>query len=134
MAEMITVRDVKTLQEVCDFLKKAGVYYLATNEGTQPHVRPFGTANIYEGKLYIQTGKGKPVALQMEANPQIEISAMHEGEWIRLLAEVVDGTTPETINSMYDAYPFLKPADGEVDDSQVLYLTNWKATISSYVF
>ena len=134
MAENIKTRNLETLEEICDFLKKAGVYYLATNEGNQPHVRPFGTANIFGGKLYIQTGKGKPVALQMEANPQIEISAMSEGEWIRLLATVVEDTTPEGLTSMYDAYPFLKPSDSENDNSQLLYLTDYKATVSSYVF
>ena len=134
MAENITTRDLNSLEEICEFLKKAGTYYLATNEGNQPHVRPFGTANMLGGKLYIQTGKGKPVALQMEANPRIEISAMNGGEWIRLLATVVDDTTPETIASMYDAYPFLKPADNENDNSQILYLTDVKATVSSYVF
>jgi len=134
MAENIKTRTIESLEEICDFLKKAGTYYLATNEGDQPHVRPFGTANIFGGKLYIQTGKGKPVALQMEANPKVEISAMNGGEWIRLLATVVDDTTPETVASMYEAYPFLKPANAENDNSQILYLTNIKATVSSYVF
>ena len=59
------------MEKVCEFLKSAGVYYLATVEGDQPRVRPFGTAHIFEGKLYIQTGKSKPVSKQLAANPQV---------------------------------------------------------------
>ena len=77
------------MQEVYDFLKACGTYYLATVEGDQPRVRPFGTVDIFEGKLYIQTGRVKPVAHQMETNPKIEISGMYEGRWIRVTAEAV---------------------------------------------
>ena len=71
------------MQEVCEFLKAAGTYYLATDEGGQPRVRPFGTAHVFDGKLYIQTGKVKAVSRQMHANPRIEICAMHGGRWLR---------------------------------------------------
>ena len=71
------------MKQVYEFLKKAEVYYLATVEGDQPRVRPFGTIDLFEDKLYIQTGKVKPVANQMKANPKVEISAMAEGKWIR---------------------------------------------------
>ena len=64
------------IDEVCEFLKAAGTYYLATTDGDQPHVRPFGTAHIFEGRLYIQTGKSKDVAKQLDANPKFEISGM----------------------------------------------------------
>ena len=74
------------MHEVYEFLKSAGVYYLATVDGDQPRVRPFGTIDLYDGRLYIQTGKSKDVANQLKANPRIEISAMHEGRWIRLEA------------------------------------------------
>ena len=68
------------MQRVADFLKAAGVYYLATVEGDQPRVRPFGTANIFEGKLYIQTGKVKPVSQQIHANPKAELCAFKDGQ------------------------------------------------------
>ena len=77
------------MKEVYDFLKKCGVFYIATVDGDQPRVRPFGALNIFEDKLYIQTGKVKNVAKQMEANPKVEISAFTEGKWIRLTGEVV---------------------------------------------
>ena len=77
------------MQEVYEFLKSAGTYYLATTDGSQPRVRPFGTIDLFEGRLYIQTGKRKEVAAQLKRNPKIEISAMHEGRWIRLEAEAV---------------------------------------------
>ena len=72
------------MKQVCQFLKDAGTYYLATMDGDQPRVRPFGTAHIFEDKLYIQTGKGKAVAKQISANPKVEICAMKDDEWIRV--------------------------------------------------
>ena len=56
---------MKTLLDVCKFLKAAGTYYLATVDCDKPRVRPFGTAHIYNGKLYIQTGKKKAVSHQI---------------------------------------------------------------------
>ena len=61
------------MQSVYEFIKKCGTYYLATVEGDQPRVRPFGTVNIFEGKLYIQTGKIKPVSKQIDKDPKVEI-------------------------------------------------------------
>ena len=121
------------MQEVLDFLKKAGTYYLATVEGDQPRVRPFGTANIFDGKLYIQTGKAKPCSKQMAANPKVEISAMDGGAWIRIEATVVNDDRREAKVSMLEAYPSLKdmysPDDG---NTQVLYLKDATATISTF--
>ena len=121
------------MQEVYEFLQKAGTYYLATNEGVQPRVRPFGTAHIFDGKLYIQTGKSKPVSQQMAANPQVEICAMADGGWIRIAATAVDDGRREAIQSMLDAYPMLQ-ANYSADDgnTQVLYLKDAEATISSF--
>ena len=93
------------MERVCKFLKEAGVYYLATVEGDQPRVRPFGTANIFEGKLYIQTGKIKPCSKQILANPKVEISAFHEGTWIRIAGQLVEDDRFEAKKSMLDAYP-----------------------------
>ena len=72
------------MEKVLEFLKEAGTYYLATVEGDQPRVRPFGTVNLFEGKLYIQTGKVKPVAKQLAANPKAEICACKGGAWLRI--------------------------------------------------
>ena len=121
------------MQEVCEFLKAAGTYYLATDEGGQPHVRPFGTAHIFEGKLYIQTGKVKAVSRQMHANPRIEICAMHEGKWLRIEASAVLDDRREARVSMLEAYPSLKamysPDDG---NTEVWYLRNATATFYSF--
>ena len=78
-----------SMQKVCEFLKNAEVYYLATVEGDQPRVRPFGTAHIFEGKLYIQTGKVKPVSRQLAANPKAEICAFKDGVWLRVAGEMI---------------------------------------------
>jgi Uncharacterized conserved protein len=121
------------MKEVYEFLKKAGVYYLATVEGDQPRVRPFGTVNIFEGKLYIQTGKAKPVAQQMKENPKVEICAMKEGKWIRVAASAIEDDRVEARQAMLDAYPNLKDRYSADDgNNQVLYLKDAVATISSY--
>ena len=122
------------MNEVYEFLKKCGVYYLATLEGDQPRVRPFGTYDVFEGKLYIQTGKIKPVARQMKANPKVEISAMSpDGKWIRITAEAVLDDNIAAQEHMLAAYPSLKaqykPGDG---NTEVYYLKNAAAVICSF--
>lgn len=121
------------MQEVYEFLKAAGTYYLATDENGQPRVRPFGTVNIFEGKLYIQTGKVKAVSRQMHANPRVEICAMKGGSWLRLEAGVVLDDRREAKVSMLEAYPALQamysPDDG---NTEVWYLRNAVATFSSF--
>ena len=121
------------MERVCNFLKEAGVYYLATVEGDQPRVRPFGTAHIFEGKLYIQTGKVKPVSKQIAENPKVEISAFKDGTWIRIAGELVEDDRVEAKKSMLDAYPNLRGMYDENDDNtQVLYFKNAVATFSSF--
>jgi len=121
------------MQEVLDFLKKAGAYYLATVDGDQPRVRPFGTAHIFDGKLYIQTGKSKSCSKQMMANPKIEICAMEGSAWIRIEAKAVSDDRIEAKQSMLDAYPMLKDRySAEDDNTNVLYLKDAVATISSF--
>jgi uncharacterized pyridoxamine 5'-phosphate oxidase family protein len=121
------------MQEVLDFLKKAGTYYLATADGDQPRVRPFGTAHIFDGKLYIQTGKSKPCAQQMAKNPKVEICAMSEGSWIRIAAKTITDDRLEAKQSMLDAYPMLKERySAEDDNTNVLYLQDATATIESF--
>ena len=121
------------MERVCQFLKDAGVYYLATVEGDQPRVRPFGTAHIFEGKLYIQTGKVKPTSRQLLANPKAEISAFHNGTWIRLAGELVEDDRVEAKKSMLDAYPSLRNMYDENDgNTQVFYFRNATAVFSSF--
>ena len=114
-------------------MKVAGVYYLATVEGDQPRVRPFGTAHIFEGKLYIQTGKVKPTSRQLMANPKAEISAFHNASWIRVAGELVEDDRVEAKKSMLDAYPNLRNMYDENDgNTQVFYFRNATATFSSF--
>ena len=121
------------MQRVCDFLKEAGVYYLATVEGDQPRVRPFGTAHIFEGKLYIQTGKVKPCAQQLIANPKAELCAFHNGTWLRIACSLVEDDRVEAKKSMLDAYPNLRRMYDENDgNTMVLYMENATATFSSF--
>ena len=121
------------MERVCSFIKDAQVYYLATVDGDRPRVRPFGTVNIFEGKLYIQTGRGKDVAKQLAANPKAEICAFKDGVWLRVAGEFVDDNRVEPKKAMLDAYPDLRAMyDPEDDNTEVLYLKNAKATFSSF--
>lgn len=121
------------MKEVFEFLKSCGVYYLATVEGDQPRVRPFTSLNYYEDKIYIQTGKVKPVAHQLKANRKIEISGMSKGSWIRLTGEAVLDENEAAQQSMLDANPGLDKmyavGDGNIE---VYYIQNAKADICSF--
>ena len=121
------------MERVCKFLKDAGTYYLATVEGDQPRVRPFGTAHIFEGKLYIQTGKVKVVSRQLAANPKVEICAFMKGKWLRLAGELVEDDRVEAKASLLEAYPSLQKMYAADDgNTQVWYFKNATATFSSF--
>ncbi len=123
------------MQQVRDFLHKTGVYFLATADGDQPQVRPFGTAEIIEGKLYIQTGHVKNVAKQIAANPKVAICAFDAqgGEWLRIKATLVEDPRVEVKKAMLDANPSLRSMYDENDDNTAVYfLKDAKATISAF--
>lgn len=121
------------MERVYDFLKKAEVYFLATVEGDQPRVRPFGTINKFEDKLYIQTGKVKPTSKQLLANPKAEICSFTEDAWIRIACELVEDDRFEAKKSMLDAYPNLRGMYDENDgNTQVFYMKNTVSTFSAF--
>ena len=121
------------IEKVYQFLNEAQTYYLATVEGDQPRVRPFGTALLFEGRLYIQTGKVKPVSRQIAANPKVEICAFKDGKWLRLAGELVNDDRREAKAAMLDKMPSLKAMySADDDNTQVLYFKNATATFSSF--
>ncbi|MBR1813960.1 MAG: pyridoxamine 5'-phosphate oxidase family protein [Lachnospiraceae bacterium] len=121
------------MEKVCRFLDEAGTYYLATVEGDQPRVRPFGTILLYNGKLYIQTGKVKDVSKQLAANPKAEICAFKDGKWLRIACELVNDDDREAKVAMLEKMPSLKAMySADDDNTQVLYMKNAKATFSSF--
>lgn len=121
------------MKEVYDFLKKCGTYYLATVDGDQPRVRPFGTIDIFEDKLYIQTGKVKEVSKQIQSNPRVELCAFCEGVWLRVSGELVRDDRVEAKKHMLDNYPDLQAMySAEDDNTEVLYFRNATATFSSF--
>lgn len=125
--------NIDNMEQVYRFLRNCGTYYLATTEGEQPRVRPFGTVNIFENKLYIQTGKVKNVAHQIAANPKVEICAFNGSEWIRVTATLIEDDRREARASMLDAYPELRSMYNEDDGNTVVYyLKDATATISSF--
>jgi uncharacterized pyridoxamine 5'-phosphate oxidase family protein len=121
------------MKRVEEFLKAAGTYYLATVDGDQPRVRPFGTINIFDGKLYIQTGKVKDVSKQLHANPKAEICAFKDGDWVRVAGELIEDDRREARQSMLDAYPSLqKMYSADDGNTEVFYFKNATATFSSF--
>ena len=121
------------MKEVLEFLKQSGTYFLATVEGDQPRVRPFGTAEIFEGHLYIQTGKSKNVYKQIINNPNVEICAFNEGRWIRISGNLIPDDRVEAKKDMLDKNPDLRSMYDENDDNTiVLYFEHATATISSF--
>ena len=124
-----------SITDVYDFLKKAEVYFIATMDGDSPRVRPFGTIAIFEGRLYIQTGKHKRVSEQIKKNPKVEICALNKegNKWVRIEAVLVDDDRIEAKQHMLDEYPSLKSIYSDNDsNTQVFYLKNATATFSSF--
>ena len=121
------------MNRVLDFLKDAETYYLATVEGDQPRVRPFGTINLFEGRLYIQTGKVKDVSKQLHLNPKAEICAYKDGKWLRIACELIEDDRREAREAMLNSYPSLRAMYSEDDgNTEVFYLSNAKAVFSSF--
>lgn len=121
------------MEEVLKFLKEAETYYLATVEGNQPRVRPFGTVNVFEGRMYIQTGKIKDVSKQLHANPKAELCAFKDGEWIRVTGELIEDDRLEARQSMLDAYPSLQNMYAADDgNTEVFYFKNATAVIYAF--
>ena len=124
-----------SITDVYDFLKSCEVYFIATMDGDRPRVRPFGTVAVFEGRLYIQTGKQKRVSKQIKENPKVEICALNKeaNQWVRIEAVLVDDDRVEAKQYMLDAYPSLKSMYSANDDNtQVFYLKNATATFSSF--
>ena len=124
---------MEAIERVCQFLDSAKTYYLATVEGDQPRVRPFGTVLLFDGRLYIQTGKIKPVSKQLAANPKAELCAFMDGKWLRVSGELVNDDNREIMAAMLEKMPELKamysPDDGNM---QMLYFKNATAVFSSF--
>ena len=121
------------IQEVYDFLKKCRTYYLATADGDQAHVRPFGTVDIFDGRLTIQTGRSKDVAKQMMANPKVELCAFDGDRWLRVAASAMEDPRLEAQEHMLDAYPHLKARYQPGDGNTIIFaLEQVTATFSSF--
>ena len=121
------------IERVCQFLEEAGTYYLATVEGDQPHVRPFGTILLCKGRLYIQTGKVKDVSKQLAANPKAEICAFKDGRWLRICCELINDDDREVKAAILDKMPSLKAMySADDDNTQVLYMKDARATFASF--
>lgn len=121
------------MQTVCEFLQKAHVFYVATVEGDQPRVRPFGIAHILDGRLCVMTGKSKPVSRQIRLNPKVEVCACIDGAWLRIEGKLLEDDRIEIRQAMLDAYPFMKKTYAADDGNmQVLYFKDATATFDGF--
>lgn len=121
------------MDEIFTFIKNCKTYFLATDDDGQPRVRPFGTINVFEGKLYIQTGKAKDVSKQIQKNPRVELCCFNGSEWCRVSGELVRDDRIEPKEAMLEKYPELKSMHSATDDNtEVLFFKNATATISSF--
>lgn len=121
------------IEKVYQFLDEAKTYYLATVDGDQPRCRPFGTALLYDGKLYIQTGKVKAVSKQIAVNPKVEVCAFNGGKWLRVAGELVNDDSRDVKVAMLEKMPMLKKMySADDDNTQVLYFKNATATFCSF--
>lgn len=121
------------MKETYDFLKKCGVFYLATLDNDKPRVRPFGAINVFEDKLYFQTGKIKNVSKQIEINNNVEICGFYDGQWIRVEGKLVEDDRREAKENMLDNNPELKTMyNADDDNTEVLYLIDATSTIYSF--
>ena len=121
------------MQEVFEFIKNCKTYYLATVDGDQPRVRPFGTILLFEDKLYIQTGKVKDVSKQLQANPKAEICCFDGQQWLRVSGKLIRDDRVEPKKAMLDAHPNLRAMYSETDDNtEVLYFQDATATFASF--
>lgn len=121
------------MREVFDFLKKAGVFFIATMEGDQPRVRPFGAVDVFEDRIYLQTGRDKAFARQIEVNPKVELCACMDGRWLRVNGQLVEDDRREAKKHMLDSYPQLRRKYSEDDgNTLVLYFKDAEATFSSF--
>lgn len=121
------------IQKVYEFLIQCGTYYIATIDGDKPRVRPFGTAAIFEDKLYIQTSNLKKVFEQIQKNNNVELSAFDGDRWIRLSGKLVRDERKEAKQYVLDMHPSLKSMYSADDDkTEVFYFENATATISSF--
>lgn len=121
------------IEKIYNFLNEAETYYLATVDGDQPRVRPFGTILLMDGRLYIQTGKVKDVSKQIAANPKVEICAFKDGKWLRLAGVLENDDAREPKVAMLEKMPTLKGMYSPDDDNmQMLYFKCGKATFSSF--
>lgn len=118
------------------FIKEVGTYYLATaEENGQAHVRAFGTADIFEGKLYMLTGKVKNVYKQLIANPKAEICCYNPGtgQWLRICGELIPDERIEAKSFVLEKNPSLKSSYKADDDNIIVfYFRNATATVSSF--
>ncbi len=121
------------MDQVFEFLKEAKTFYLATVEEDQPRVRPFGAVALYEGKVYIQTGKVKNVSKQLHANPKAEICAFSKGKWLRVSGKLIPDESIEAKKYMLDENPGLRRMYDENDDNtEVLYFEDMEAILYSF--
>ena len=129
-------KKMENLETVKKYLQECKTFYVATVDGDQPRVRPFGVAEVYNGRLYIMTGKKKDVFKQMVANPKFEITAVKPSgaEWIRVSGRLVSDDDVKAKEFLLDKNPSLKGMYSATDDNMaILYIVDGEARLCSFM-
>ena len=129
-------KKMENLETVKNYLQECKTFYVATVDGDQPRVRPFGVAEVYNGRLYIMTGKKKDVFKQMVANPKFEITAVKPSgvEWIRVSGRLVSDDDVKAKEFLLDKNPSLKGMYSATDDNMaILYIVDGEARLCSFM-
>ncbi|MEJ2110102.1 MAG: pyridoxamine 5'-phosphate oxidase family protein [Acidobacteriota bacterium] len=124
------------MSSAIEFLKANQVFHLATVDGSEARVRPFGFVMNRNGKLYMCTSKAKDVCKQMKNNPEIEISAMGpEGTWLRIRGSIAFDDSREAKMQAFEEAPMLLqiyPKGADDENYVTFYFTEAKATLYSF--
>ena len=111
---------MEATKKVFEFLESAGTFYLATVEGDQPRVRPYGAMLYYEDKIYIMAFGMTNATRQIAANPKAEICAF-KGKTLRIQCTLVEDNRPEVVKALVDKMTVLKPILGDNGEKGVMY-------------
>lgn len=119
------------MSQEAELLKAAGVYFVATTDGDQPKLRPFGVINEFDDKIYLATSNQKAVFAQFIANPKVQLSASLPDKWFRIEAKLVQDRRDVAKQSFLDNNERLKEIyEGDAfKNLEVFYLTDITTTV-----
>ena len=118
------------MSRIHELINQAGVFFLATEDGDQPKVRPLGAHIEWEGKEYFTVGDFKAVYRQMVANPKVEIAAFIPASrtWIRYTGTAVFTENQAVVDKVLEELPHLKAVYNEETGNKMMIFSLEDAT------